>query len=78
LHQSEFAVTGLLAGLFAAASASLLGWLLARYVLDIPYRWDGLIWLFGVSGGVVLVMLAGWLATRSLQKLSPLRILRSE
>jgi len=78
LHLTEFAVTGLLAGLFAAASATLLGWLLTRYVLDIPFRWDRLMWLDSLAGGILLVMLAGWLATRSLQNMSPLRILRGE
>ena len=78
LHLSEFAVTGALSGLFAAASAALLGWVLARQVLDIPYRWDSLVWLLGVPGGMILVMLAGWLNTRRLVNISPLRILRGE
>jgi putative ABC transport system permease protein len=78
LHLSEFAVTGLFAGLFAAAAAALLGWLLARHVLEIPYRPDSLVWLYGVLGGMVLVMLAGWLNTRRLGKMSPMSILRGE
>ncbi len=78
LHLSEFAVLGLLSGLFAAASAALLGWVLARYVLEIPYRLNSLVWLVGVLGGVALVMLAGWLNTRRLSDMSPMRILRGE
>jgi len=38
-------------------------------------------WLDRLAGGILLVrlvMLAGWLATRSLQNMSPLRILRGE
>jgi putative ABC transport system permease protein len=76
LHLSEFAVLGLLSGLFAAAGAVLLGWVLARFVLEIPYHTDITIWLIGGLGGMSVVMLAGWLGTRRLTVLSPLAILR--
>ena len=76
LHLSEFAVLGGLSGLFAAAGAVLMGWVLARFVLEIPYRPDIAIWPVGVLGGVVAVALAGWLGTRRISSLSPLAILR--
>ena len=78
LHLLEFAVLGGLSGLFAAAGAELMGWVLARFVLEIPYQPSIYIWLIGVLGGIAVVTLAGWLATRRLTKLSPLRILTSE
>ena len=78
LHLSEFAVLGGLSGLFAAAGAVLLGWVLARFVLDIPYRSDVSIWFIGIGGGIAVVMLAGWLATRKLTLRSPLRILAAD
>ena len=76
LHLSEFAVLGALSGLFAAAGAVLLGWVLARFVLEIPYQTDITIWLIGGLGGMSVVMLAGWLGTRRLTVLPPLAILR--
>lgn len=76
LHLSEFAVLGLLSGLFSAAGAVLLGWVLAYFVLEIPYRTGITIWLSGGLGGVAVVMLAGWLGTRRLAVLPPLAILR--
>lgn len=76
LHQSEFAVLGGLSGSFAAAGAVLLGWVLAHYVLEVPYRFDLSIWLIGCAGGVLVVMLAGGLATRKLLQCSPLALLR--
>ena len=76
LHLSEFAVLGLLSGLFAAGGASLLGWILAFKVLDIPYQTSIAIWLAGGLGGMGIVVLAGWLGTRRLTLLPPLVILR--
>ncbi|MDD5301389.1 MAG: FtsX-like permease family protein [Gallionella sp.] len=76
LHLSEFAVLGLLSGLFSAGGAVLLGWVLARFVLEIPYQASVIIWPVGGFGGMLLVMLAGWLGTRRLVTLSPLAILR--
>lgn len=78
LHLSEFAVLGGLSGLFAAAAAVLLGWVLARFVLDIPYQTNISIWFIGCGGGMTVVMLAGWLATRQLVLRPPLRILAAD
>ncbi len=64
LHLAEFTVLGGLSGLFAASGAALLGWVLAHFVLEIPYQPGAMIWLVGVLGGVVTVTLAGWLGTR--------------
>ncbi|MGA7594742.1 MAG: FtsX-like permease family protein, partial [Gallionella sp.] len=77
LHLSEFAVLGLLSGLFAALGAVLLGWVLANRVLDIPYQTGIAIWLAGGLGGLGVVTVAGWLGTRRLVRLSPLAILRA-
>ncbi len=74
LHLSEFAVVGALSGLLAAASAAVTGWLLASHLLEIPYRFDSRIWLAGVLGGMVLVMLSGWLNTRRLSEIPPTAI----
>lgn len=76
LHLSEFAVLGLLSGMFAAGGATLLGWVLAFKVLDIPYQAGIAIWLTGGLGGMSVVVLAGWLGTRRLTLLPPLAILR--
>ena len=76
LHLAEFTVLGGLSGLFAAAGAVLLGWVLARFVLEIPYQSSAVIWPIGVLGGIATVALAGWLGTRRLSVLPPLAILR--
>ncbi len=77
LHLTEFATLGALSGLFSAAGAALLGWVLAIKVLEIPYHPGALLWLVGVGGGIATVTLAGWLATRRVAQMSPLRVLQS-
>jgi len=64
LHLTEFAVLGALSGLFAAAGAAVLGWVLAHRVLQIPYHPSIMLWLAGLGGGTIIVTLAGWLVTR--------------
>jgi putative ABC transport system permease protein len=78
LHLSEFAATGLLAGLFTAAGAALSGWLLARFVLEIPYHFNSDLLLYGVSGSVILVVTTGWLSTRSIRNMPPLSLFRGD
>ncbi|MDD5388778.1 MAG: FtsX-like permease family protein [Gallionellaceae bacterium] len=75
---SEFALLGLLAGLVAAGAASVLAWVLANKVFDLPHTPDPWIWLFGLGGGMLLVLLAGWFATRDLLDEPPLMALRME
>ncbi len=77
LHLTEFAALGALSGLFAATGATLLGWALARYVLEIPYHPSILPWPVAMSSGMMIVMLVGWLVTRRVVKMSPLRVLQS-
>lgn len=77
LHLTEFAVLGALSGLLAAAGAVVLGWVLAHHVLEIPYRFSMMIWLAGVGGGILVVMLAGWGATRRMGQAPPLRVMQS-
>jgi putative ABC transport system permease protein len=77
LYLTEFAVLGALSGLFAAAGAALLGWELSHRVLDIPYTPTALLWLVGAGGGILLVMLSGWLVTRRVAQVPPLQVLQS-
>ena len=77
LHLTEFAVLGVMSGLFAAGGAELLGWVLALRVLEIPYHPGMMIWLVGMGGGMVTVTLAGWFATRHVAQMPPLRVLQS-
>ncbi len=73
---AEFVTLGLLAGVLAAAAATVLSVVLAVQVFDFPYRWNGWIWLMGAGAGVVGVGLAGWIGARSALNQPPWRGLR--
>jgi putative ABC transport system permease protein len=73
---AEFATLGLLAGVLAAAAASLLGYVLATHLFDFPYRWSPWVWLLGGGAGVIGVGLAGLLGARSALSQPPWRALR--
>ena len=74
LHLTEFAVLGALSGLFAAAGATVLGWVLAHQVLLIPYHPSIMLWLAGLGGGIAIVTLVGWLVTRRVAQVPPLHL----
>ena len=72
----EFAILGALAGCFAAAGASVLGYLIGKYVLHITYIPNIWVGVIGVLVGVVGVTLAGLLGTRATLSQPPLMTLR--
>ena len=75
---SEFATLGLLAGLLAAAGASIAGRFVATRVLQLSYDFDPWVFAFGMCGGALLVAASGWVATRSVVAQPPLVTLRAD
>jgi putative ABC transport system permease protein len=73
---AEFAILGGLAGLFAAAGASALGYVIGEYALNLDYTFDVWLWLTGLLAGVVGVTAAGLMGTRSALSTPPLMTLR--
>jgi putative ABC transport system permease protein len=73
---AEFLLLGALAGLIAAAGASVTGWALAERVFSVRYQGDPMIWLYGIVGGALAVTLAGWLGTRATVRQPPLAVLQ--
>jgi putative ABC transport system permease protein len=73
---AEFATLGLLAGVLAAAAATVLSYVLATQIFDFPYFWNAWIWLLGGAAGVVGVGLAGLIGARSALAQPPWRALR--
>ncbi|MGC1729234.1 MAG: FtsX-like permease family protein, partial [Steroidobacteraceae bacterium] len=74
---AEFATLGALAGLLAAAGATLAAFYLTREWLELRYAFELWPWVVGIGGGAVLVAAGGWLATRSVVRQPPLTTLRA-
>ncbi|HQV88076.1 MAG TPA: ABC transporter permease [Nitrosomonas sp.] len=73
---AEFAILGGLSGLFAAAGASVLGYVIGHHVLHLDYTFNAWIWLIGFVAGMIGVLVAGLLGTRSALSTPPLLTLR--
>jgi putative ABC transport system permease protein len=73
---AEFLLLGALAGLVAAAGATVIGWALAENVFKFPFEPSALVWVYGIFGGALAVTLAGWLGTRGTARTSPLAVIR--
>ncbi len=73
---AEFVILGGLAGLFASAGATAMGYAIGRYVLHLGYTFNPWIWLIGILAGVIGVFLVGMMGTRSTLTTPPLLTLR--
>ena len=73
---SEFLALGAMAGLFAAAGATVLGYVLAEHVLHLPFTLNPWIIPIGVVSGALGVTVAGLLGTRAILRHPPLAALR--
>lgn len=74
---AEFAALGTAAGVLASAGASVLAYLVATKVFELPYEFSPVIWLAGVSAGVIIVCLSGYFAARGAVNAKPADVLRS-
>jgi putative ABC transport system permease protein len=73
---AEFVAIGALAGLLASIGATLLGWVLADRVLNLPYTIDPLVWVVGLVGGMLGVLIAGLIGTQRVLRTPPMTIFR--
>jgi putative ABC transport system permease protein len=74
---TEFIAIGLLAGVLAAAGASLAGYLLATNLFELQYHFSLNLWLAGPVLGMVFVGLSGMAATWRVVTHAPLSVLRA-
>lgn len=72
---TEFVLIGMLAGLVAAIAASVISYVVAEQVLQIPFQFNGWMWLLGLVGGGIGVGLAGFAGTRGILHRPPLQTL---
>jgi putative ABC transport system permease protein len=74
---AEFAVIGGLAGLIAALGANALGYAVSLQVLNLDYSFNYQVLLSGIACGTLGVAAAGYLGTRWVLKVAPLKVLRA-
>ena len=74
----EYGCLGAAAGIGGTTLAMVLAWIVLRFVLDTPWRFDPLGLLAGVGGSVALAVAVGFLATFRLLGAKPLPVLREE
>jgi putative ABC transport system permease protein len=74
---AEFIALGALAGFLAALGASAISYALARFVFDLSYRIDPVLWLAGLLSGALIVGVTGTLATRKAVNEPPVTVLRN-
>lgn len=74
----EYGLLGLLAGIIAAAGASVLAWSVSRKLLDIPWVAAPGTTLAGIALTGILVLIVGVVASLEVLRQKPLNTLRSE
>lgn len=72
----ECAIVGACAGAMAATGAALVGWILARNVFDFVWTLSPLLWVAGISIGIIAAMGGGWAGLRTVLTQAPLQTLR--
>ena len=73
---AEFAALGMAAGVLASAGASVLAYLVATQLFELPYEFSPMLWLAGVSAGVFVVCISGYFAARGAVNARPAAVLR--
>ena len=73
---AEFTMLGALSGLLAGLAATSLAWLLAVLVFRFEYQFDISVALTGFVSGILIVVIAGFLGTRSVLTTPPVQTLR--
>ena len=73
---AEFAALGTAAGILASAGASILAAVIAVELFALPYTFSPLLWIVGVTAGLVVVCASGYFAARSAINSAPVDVLR--
>ena len=73
----EFVCIGAVAALVAVIVASGLSFYLSRFILDIPYQFNGQLAFIAFSAALIFIPLAAWLAIRSYLNVPPKQLLNS-
>ncbi|MDJ0711236.1 MAG: FtsX-like permease family protein [Woeseiaceae bacterium] len=73
---AEFAALGAAAGFLASVGASVLAWIVAVQLFQLPYEFSLLIWIAGIGAGIIVVCTSGFFAARGAVNAAPVDVLR--
>ncbi len=73
---AEFAALGAAAGILASAGASILAAVVADRLFNLPYTFDPMLWVAGMTAGIVVVCASGFFAARGAINSVPVDVLR--
>ena len=73
---AEFAALGAAAGLLASGGASALSYVIATELFQLPFTFNPLIWVVGMTAGVAVVCASGFFAARGAINSAPVDVLR--
>lgn len=74
---TEFAALGFAAGLLASAGASILAAIVTVQLFDLEYSFNPTLWIAGLAGGITLVCVSGFIASRGAINAPPVEVLRA-
>jgi putative ABC transport system permease protein len=72
----ECLLVGTAAGVLAASGASLVGWTLAHQVFEFEWQFSPLVWVVGITAGIVCAFSGGWFGLRNVLSRPPIQTLR--
>ena len=72
----ECLLVGTAAGVLAASGASLVGWTLAHQVFEFEWQFSPLVWIVGITAGIVCAFSGGWFGLRNVLSRPPIQTLR--
>lgn len=75
---AEYALVGSLAGVLGSAFAAAMSWVVCRYLMEIGWRFDWIVFCGGVLATAVLVSVVGVAASFDVLFKRPLATLRSQ
>ena len=65
------------AGVLASVGASILAYVIATDLFELPYEFNPMLWLAGVGAGVLIVSASGYVAARGAVNSPPVDVLRT-
>ncbi|MGE0246438.1 MAG: ABC transporter permease [Pyrinomonadaceae bacterium] len=75
---AEYGLLGSLAGIIGAGFASVLSWAVSKYVLEIDWTFEPMIFVFGIAATALIVILVGCASSFDVLFRKPLSTLRSQ